>query len=232
VLRALAVLAAAVLLSGCGDDFDPEGRPVGVTLQPVPEPHPFGEGAQLPVQQPVVVWSPYPGWEDVASVTPSPLPRPLDQGSDCRSGLKVTVRLQNGEDSVSTFEEVEYGPCRRPAELEPLRRTLERLLRRRDAAERRKGRYPVGARLAALSGPPKFRTLARVSVRFGEQGWGQVAAAIPTPLPRPYEAYGYDYDFGCRSGYYEVTVFFLNGAQAEYGPCLRPPEIDPFVTNV
>lgn len=123
MLRALALLAAAVLLAGCGDDFDPEGRPVGVTLQPVPEPHPFGEGAQLPAQQPVAVWSPYPGWEDVASVTPSPLPRPLDQGSDCRFGLKVTVRLQNVEDSVSTSEEVEYGPCRRPAEIEPLRRT-------------------------------------------------------------------------------------------------------------
>ena len=174
MLRALALLAAAVLLSGCGDDFDPEGRPVGVTLQPVPEPHPFGEGAQLPVQQPVAVWSPYSGWEDVASVTPSPLPRPLDQGSDCRSGLKVTVRLQNVEDSVSTSEEVEYGPCRRPAEIEPLRRTLERLLRRRDAAERRKGRYPVGAHLAALLGT----TGSDAELENLDGGWGEQASRV------------------------------------------------------
>jgi hypothetical protein len=61
---------------------------------------------------------------------------------------------------------------------------------------------------------------------------GPLRSSPSAAPPRPYEAYGYDYDFGCRSGYYEVTVFFLNGDQAEYRPCLRPPEIDPFVTNV
>jgi len=105
--------------------------------------------------------------------------------------------------------------------------TLERMLRRRDAAEARRGRYPVEVRLHVLSGPPKFRTLETVFVKSGEQGWAQVVAAIPSPLPRPYEAYGYDYDFGCRSGYYEVTVFLLNGDQVDYGPCLRPPEVEP-----
>jgi len=120
------------LLAGCGGS-NPEGRPIGATLEPVRTPYPIGFEPETRTPQPVSVWFAEPGWDRVASVIPSTLPRPLEQGKECLSGLEITVRL-------STGDKLEYGPCRRPAEIEPLRRELERVLRSRLAAERGRSR--------------------------------------------------------------------------------------------
>lgn len=203
-------LITVALLSGCRDDFDPDGRAVEATLELVGYPVPLGVDPPSATPQPFAAGLGHREWNEVVPVLPFPLPRPLDQGSDCLTGVKVTVRVSSGD-------YIEYGPCRRPREIEPLRRTLQRMLRRRLVAEQAEARYPVGARLESQSGEA-------VSVRFGEEGWGEAASVIPHPLPR---SAGISPKAGCRTGFYKVTVFVLSGDGVEYGPCGRPPEIEP-----
>jgi hypothetical protein len=119
-------LVLATLASGCGgDDFDPEGSPRGVLYEILFDPTPIGLNPGVERAQPLAVRFGDQAWGRVVPVIPSPLPEPLDQGDECRSGQKITIRLSNAE-------EIEYGPCRRPEELEPLRRLLLRMVQERD----------------------------------------------------------------------------------------------------
>jgi hypothetical protein len=129
-MSALMVTLAAAALSGCrGDDFDPEASPRGVLYEILGDPTPIGLDPDVERAQPLAVRFGDRDWGKVVPLIPSPLPEPLEQSDDCRSGHKITIRL-------SDAEEIEYGPCRRPNELEPLRRFLLRMVRQRD---RRRG---------------------------------------------------------------------------------------------
>jgi len=87
--------------------------------------------------QPLTVHDNDPEWGKVVRLLPDRLPEPLDQGSKCRSGFMVSVRVAaGGESSVG---EVGYGPCRWPQEIEPVRLLMHTLLRRELAAERKCG---------------------------------------------------------------------------------------------
>lgn len=48
---------------------------------------------------------------------PSPLPRDVWQGFSCEFGGDVVVALDSGD-------RIEYGPCRRPASIERMRRAI------------------------------------------------------------------------------------------------------------
>jgi hypothetical protein len=122
---AAALAVAATLAAGCGgDDFDPEGSPRGVLYEILFDPTPIGLDPTIERAQPLAVRFGDRDWEKVVLLIPSPLPEPLDQGDECRSGQKITIRL-------SSAEEIEYGPCRRPRELESLRLVLLRMVRDR-----------------------------------------------------------------------------------------------------
>jgi hypothetical protein len=124
--RVILGLVVAALVAGCGgDDFDPQGRPAGVLYEIVWDPTPIGQNPDSPPPQPLLVRLGHQAWGEVRPVSPSPLPAPLDQGDECRSGHKITIRL-------TSAEEIEYGPCKRPEELEPLRLLLRRMLNERD----------------------------------------------------------------------------------------------------
>jgi hypothetical protein len=124
--RLATCLVVAALASGCGGgDFDPEGSPRGVLYEILFDPTPIGLNPDGERAQPLAVRFGDQAWGRVVHVIPSPLPEPLDQGDECRSGQKITIRL-------SSAEEIEYGPCRRLKELEPLRLVLLRMVNERD----------------------------------------------------------------------------------------------------
>lgn len=58
----------------------------------------------------------------IEAVIPSRLPRDVWQGFGCDLGGNVVVQIANGE-------QIEYGPCRRPAPIERLRRIILEELR-------------------------------------------------------------------------------------------------------
>lgn len=60
--------------------------------------------------------------DTVADAIPSPLPRDVWQGLNCDIGGNVVVELQQGD-------EIRYGPCRRPAEIEHLRQEMLQALK-------------------------------------------------------------------------------------------------------
>ena len=133
--RGLAALFLAVLAVGCGGSSVPEGTPISVRLEVV-DPAYFGVPS-IRVPQPLMMVHMNYGhaeWARVSRLLPDPLPEPVDQSSDCVSGYMVSVRLWT---RAGYAGEVSYGPCRRPASIEPVRLLMHTLLRRRLAAERR-----------------------------------------------------------------------------------------------
>jgi len=131
--RGVAALFLVVLAAGCGGSSVPEGTPLSVRLEVV-DPAYFAVPG-IRVAQPLMVhMNGYAEWARVSRLLPDPLPEPVDQGSDCVSGHMVSVRLWT---RAGYAGEVSYGPCRRPASIEPVRLLMHTLLRRRLAAERR-----------------------------------------------------------------------------------------------
>jgi hypothetical protein len=132
LVRASTALLIALLLAGCGGSAVPEGTPISVRFEVVPSVGLVGPHGVVP--QPLTVDMTASEWRRVSRLLPDPLPEPVDQGSDCDSGHVVSVRLA-AHDAISG--EVEYGPCRLPKAIEPVRLLMQTLLKRRVAAERR-----------------------------------------------------------------------------------------------
>jgi hypothetical protein len=134
VLRVI-VGAALALAAGCGGSGVPEGEPISVRIDVVQGPGIFGNAQGISIAQPLKVDQSNAEWARVSRLLPDSLPEPVDQGSDCVSGgLIVSVRLAT---RAAITGEVDYGPCRWPEEIEPVRLLMHTLLRRRLAAERR-----------------------------------------------------------------------------------------------
>jgi hypothetical protein len=130
-------LPAALLLigivAGCGGSSVPEGDPFAVRLDVLPGFFGSAQGVRAPQPLTVSMIGDV-EWGRVSRLLPDPLPEPLDQGRGCASGHMVSVQLVTRDGFAG---EISYGPCRRPEEIEPVRRLLQTLLRRRLAAERR-----------------------------------------------------------------------------------------------
>jgi hypothetical protein len=133
VLARWGVAVLVVLLSaGCGGSSVPEGTPISVRFEVVAAIGLYGPRGAVP--QPLTVHETDSDWRRISRLLPKPLPKPVDQGSDCVSGQVVSVRLST---KSAASGEVDYGPCRWPKSIDPVRLFMHTLLQRRVAAERR-----------------------------------------------------------------------------------------------
>jgi len=125
--------AVVVLAAGCSGSSVPEGIPIAVRVEVVQSAGHFGN-PNVRSAQPLSVYNTDADWTRVSRLLPDRLPEPVDQGSDCASGLMVSVRLATKEELTG---EVNYGPCCWPKQVEPVRLLMHTLLRRKFAAELR-----------------------------------------------------------------------------------------------
>lgn len=140
MLRLAAALLLMAVVAGCGGGAVPEGTPVSVRFEIVNPPGWAGPPGVGPLAQPFAVHETQSQWTRISRLLPDRLPEPVDDGTDCfsgdviASGQVVSVRVfTSGGDT----REVDYGPCRWPEAIEPVRLLMHTLLRRRLAAERR-----------------------------------------------------------------------------------------------
>jgi hypothetical protein len=125
-----AILLLVIVAAGCGESSVPDGEPFSVRFEAFQNPI-FGVPNVTTTQaQPFAVYETDPDWGKVSRLLPERLPEPLDQGSECRAGHIVSVRMSSGGD-------VDYGPCRWPEEIIPVRLLMRTLQQRELAAERR-----------------------------------------------------------------------------------------------
>jgi hypothetical protein len=73
--------------------------------------------------QPHTVHLTDPEWVKVSRLLPEELPEPMAQGDDCVRGFTVSVRVESSA-------EVDYGPCRWPSAIDPLRLYMRTLVQR------------------------------------------------------------------------------------------------------
>lgn len=124
--RHAAALPLIVFLAGCGGSKVPDGMPIAVRIEFVPSAQIVGRPG-VPSPQALTVHNFGVGWDRVSSLLPETLPEPVDQGGDCYQGQVVSVRFSTKEGYTG---EVDYGPCRWPASIEPVRLLMGTFLRR------------------------------------------------------------------------------------------------------
>ncbi len=140
LVRLTIALQLLLLAAGCGGSGVPEGKPIVVRFELVEPSLPVGVSPNIgPTPQPLTVYQTGGSqWRRVSRLLPGRLPEPVDQGSACVSGHVVSVRLAEVEVSANAASgEVDYGPCRWPKAIEPVRLLMHTLLQRRVAADRR-----------------------------------------------------------------------------------------------
>lgn len=123
-----ATILAALAVTGCGGSAVPEGSPHSVRIEIFQNPLYGAPNVSTTPVQPYAVYKQNREWERVSSRLPDELPEPVDQGDDCRAGQIVSVRMSSGA-------EVDYGPCRWPQEIEPVRALMRTLLQRERARQ-------------------------------------------------------------------------------------------------
>jgi hypothetical protein len=111
------MLTIAVVFAACNGAFFDGGPPVDVNRSDIKSVgiYPYPEGVSLPpfTRKPGAVFR----LESILDKIPTPLPAPVYQGFRCEQGnyfIGVLIIALNDGRSV------EYGPCRRPGELDPL----------------------------------------------------------------------------------------------------------------
>lgn len=117
-----ATFFTALAMAGCGGSAVPDGSPHSVRIEVFENPVYGVPNVSTKSVQPFAVYKDDPDWERVSNQLPDDLPEPVDQG-DCRAGQIVSVRMSSGED-------IDYGPCRWPGEIEPVRSLMRALLQR------------------------------------------------------------------------------------------------------
>lgn len=125
-----ATIFAALAMTGCGGSAVPDGSPHSVRIEIFENPLYGVPNVSTTPVQPYAVYESDPEWKSVSDRLPDNLPEPVDQGDECRAGQIVSVRMSSGED-------VDYGPCRLPEEIEPVRALMRTLLQRERARQRR-----------------------------------------------------------------------------------------------
>lgn len=124
------MLLGALAVTGCGGSAVPEGSPHSVRIEIFEDPVYGVPNVNKTPVQPWAVYKQDPEWEQVKSQLPDDLPEPVDQGDDCRAGQVISIRMSSGKD-------VDYGPCRWPDEIEPIRALMRTLLKRERERDRR-----------------------------------------------------------------------------------------------